>query len=584
MSDGPWSDYATPTAPDEGPWKDYATPASTPAASATPQVGYGEDIGKGAVGGLGRGTTGLVGLPGTVGSFGRWALGKAGVPEYALATGAEIAKHVPGISLLTLPDGSQIQKKVEEYTGDFYQPKTIPGQYASTLAEFAPGMLIPGGGSLAARAANTVAGAVGSETAGQLTKGTAAEPYARAIGGVVTPFAAAKAITPIGPASQAYQGAVRSLEAEGIPLTAGQRTGSQSLRYLESNAKDMPLVGGQATRLEGDASNALDRAVTDRVYPRAELTARGVPENVNLPDPRVAMHGPEILSDNYTRLTQAPFVTNPQFQNRMTRAQTEYERLVQSHNRTPNIEATQNDIIDRLVAGQGRMAGDEYQSIRSQIGTAQRAPGVNPNEQRALTEYKRAMDEAYMAGLPPADARALAENNRRYALMKQTQSAVDAASEHLSPARLAAAVRARRPAGQYAARSGDLDELAAAAKTVMSPLPNSGTAARTGVQQAFMGGGGGVIGTTIGGLVGGIPGAALGAVAGAAMPFVPSYLATTRAGQAYLGNRALPQNARDIVTQALVQQGISQPSGVARNKSERDAYDERLRRIYITGR
>ena len=575
MSDGPWSDYATPTAADEGPWKDYATPASTPAAPAAPQVGYGEDIGKGAVGGLGRGTTGLAGLPGTVGSFGRWALGKAGVSEDALATGAAIAKHVPGISLLTLPDGSQIQKKVEEYTGDFYQPKTIPGQYASTLAEFAPGMVL-GPGGWVARGVNTVAGALGSETAGQLTKGTAAEPYARVIGGVATPFAAAKAITPIGPASQAYQGAVRTLEAEGIPLTAGQRTGSKSLQYLESNAKDMPFVGGQATRLEGNASSALDRAVTERVYPRGELTARGVPENVNLPDPQVAAHGPEILSDNYTRLTQAPFVTNPQFQNRMTRAQAEYERLVQPHNRTPNIEATQNDIIDRLVAGQGRMAGDEYQSIRSQIGTAQRAPGINPNEQRALTEYKRAMDEAYMAGLPPADARALAENNRRYALMKQTQPAVDTASEHLSPAKLAQAVRARRGA-QYSARRGDLDELAAAAKTVMTPLPNSGTTARTGAQQAFMGGGGSVVGTTIGGLVGGIPGAALGAVAGAAAPFVPSYLATTRAGQAYLGNRALPQNARDIVTQALVQQGISQPSGITRNKAEREAYERKLR-------
>jgi hypothetical protein len=143
------------------------------------------------------------------------------------------------------------------------------------------------------------------------------------------------------------------------------------------------------------------------------LAARGVPAGVHLPDSRVAVAGPASLSDNYTRLTQAPFVTNPQFQNRMTRAQNEYERLVLPSDRTARIENTQNDIIDRLVAGRGRMGGDEYQSIRSQIAKAQRAAGINPQEQRALTEYKRALDEAYMAGLNPRDAAALALNNRR---------------------------------------------------------------------------------------------------------------------------------------------------------------------------
>jgi hypothetical protein len=103
----------------------------------------------------------------------------------------------------------------------------------------------------------------------------------------------------------------------------------------------------------------------------------------------------------------------------------------------------------------------------------------------------------------------------------------------------------------------------------MKPLPNSGTAARTGAQQMFMGGGGGVIG----GLVGGLPGAAIGAAA----PFVPPFLATTRLGQAYLGNRVMPQNARDILAQTLTEQAISQPSGTKRNKAARDAYEKRRR-------
>jgi hypothetical protein len=115
----------------------------------------------------------------------------------------------------------------------------------------------------------------------------------------------------------------------------------------------------------------------------------------------------------------------------------------------------------------------------------------------------------------------------------------------------------------------------------MKPLPNSGTAARLGARQV---GSGGVIGTTVGGIVGGFPGAAIGAGIGAATPLVPSYLATSRLGQAYLGNRALPQNMRDVLAQTLAQQAISQPGGVARNHAARDEYEKKrkaLQRVYV---
>jgi len=56
------------------------------------------------------------------------------------------------------------------------------------------------------------------------------------------------------------------------------------------------------------------------------------------------------------------------------------------------------------------------------------------------------------------------------------------------------------------------------------------------------------------------------------------YLATSRLGQAYLGNRALPQSMRDVLAQTLAQQAISQPSGVARNRAEREAYRKKQER------
>ena len=75
---------------------------------------------------------------------------------------------------------SQVQGAVESYTGPFYQPKTIYGDYAQTAGEFVPGALLMPEGSLATNALRYgLFPALSSETAGQLTKGTAAEPWAR---------------------------------------------------------------------------------------------------------------------------------------------------------------------------------------------------------------------------------------------------------------------------------------------------------------------------------------------------------------------------------------------------------------------
>jgi hypothetical protein len=76
------------------------------------------------------------------------------------------------ILLLAGPTSSQIQSKVESYSGPFYQPETIIGDYAQTAGEFVPGALLMPEGSLAANALRYgLLPALSSETAGQLTQG-----------------------------------------------------------------------------------------------------------------------------------------------------------------------------------------------------------------------------------------------------------------------------------------------------------------------------------------------------------------------------------------------------------------------------
>jgi hypothetical protein len=558
----------------EKPWEDYPDPLARDAAPAEQEgVGYGEDIVKGAAGGLGRGVSGTLGLPGTIGGLYRKGLSKIGVPDEYLDMGAKAMRLTP-FAALAGPDATQVKEAIESQTGKFYEPKTIPGQYMSTFAEFAPGALIPGGGGAGARLLNTATGALASETAGQITKGTAAEPWARGIAGAAAPLTVGKIVTPAAPATRARQEAVGVLEREGIPVTAGQRTGSKPIQWAESVAADMPGSAGRAGELFGGQRTAFDRAMTNRTFDRGELRARGVPDDVNLPDASVRRHGGEALSDEYTRLTQNDLRSNPQLQNRMTRALGEYERRVLPSQRTPAVEQTRNDIVDKLVAQGGRMPGDEYQAIRSQIGESARAPGINPQQKIALREYKYALDEAMQAGLSPADAAAWARNNLRYANMKTLDPAIASAGENLSPARVAQAVRSGRNS-EYASQRGNLDELADAAALVMKDLPQSGTGPRTAVQQLFNAptllstGGGGLLGTMFGGPIG--------AAIGIGAPLAAARGVVSRPGQAYLANQAIPQHAREAIAQALLQQAISQPSGVERNAAEQEAYDKEQR-------
>jgi hypothetical protein len=102
-------------------------------------------------------------------------------PGFAPNAGSTISDSLASYPLLAGPTSAQLQSAVESYTGPLYRPKTIVGDYAQTAGEFAPGALLLPEGSLATNALRYgLLPALSSETAGQLTKGTVAEPPATA--------------------------------------------------------------------------------------------------------------------------------------------------------------------------------------------------------------------------------------------------------------------------------------------------------------------------------------------------------------------------------------------------------------------
>lgn len=192
----------------------------------------------------------------------------------------EGAKRLPGPAGLAAqaPSSKDIQGKIEERTGPFYQSKTIPGAYAQTGGEFLPAAVGGPAGVLRKAAAVAIPAAV-SETAGQVTKGTQAEPYARfggaLVGGAGTALASRpgnaaasiRAQLPEGVTPQmvnqaealmqdAAQQGIRLAWPEALSQVAGRPVLTNMMRHLEAS----PQTEGRMGQFFGERPQQVDQA------------------------------------------------------------------------------------------------------------------------------------------------------------------------------------------------------------------------------------------------------------------------------------------------------------------------------------
>jgi hypothetical protein len=140
-------------------------------AADTPGEKAGELI-KGLGSGAMRGITELVGLPGSAMQGIDYLTRRAGlIPEEYRSPVAEAMS------------GAGLRRGLEQVTGgasEYAAPGTA-GKFAGTVGEFV-------GGGVGGKLKPLVAGGLASEAAGQMTEGTAAEPYARVAGGFAGPM------------------------------------------------------------------------------------------------------------------------------------------------------------------------------------------------------------------------------------------------------------------------------------------------------------------------------------------------------------------------------------------------------------
>lgn len=463
--------------------------ASSFAAEAPPKMAASEvagDVAKSAGIGVAKGTIGLAGLPrdmsnligsgmGAVEGFVRKKFGGETEDQAAVreAKVAEAKSQAPNI----LPGSSDIRRSVEGVTGEFYSPKTTAGKYAQTVGEMVPAVAM-GPGGVGRKVLQALGSGLASEGAGQLASGTAYEPYARVAGALVggmAPDIGRKIVTP-NPVSPERQRLVRALEKEGVTsLTAGQKTGSEALRYAESAFGNAPFAGGKANEITKEGQ----RQFTEAAMRRAGAGPSAAPEVLSANQQRLAKQFGDLSARNALK-------SDPKFANDLGQTLREYDKVLPAAQKKI-VGDLATDIVEKITKGGGVMPGKEYQAARSRLSRMANNARLNdPDYSEALRGLRNALDDAMDRSIPAGspDKALWTQTRKEYGAQKMLEKAASRAGEataegQIVPANLRNAVSTGNNRGAYARGEGDFAELARAGSGVMASMPQSGTAPRS---------------------------------------------------------------------------------------------------------
>lgn len=416
------------------------------------------DVAKSLGAGVVRGVTGIATLPGNLEN-----LATAGL-DYIKPGFADAKQGFDKATNSQPYDMAQGLKDAEKVTGPLHEPTTTAGEYARTVGEFAPNALFPGGP--AQRVLNTVVPAVASEAAGQATKGTPNEGVARFAAAALAPTGARTVLAagaPFRPRSAEHARLAEVLADEGVDaLTAGERTGNQTLKYAES------ALGG--ARLARNRDEGL------RQYTQAALERAG--ENADNAAPAVLNNAFNRLGADFDRLAANTTAT---IDNRVGRNVAgilqRYDAGTSAQFHVPIVR----DLATQILA-RPQLTGQEYQAFRSGLSDAIRNSGGNVPTRRALIDLMEEVDDAMARSMGPGMAQEWAQTRNQYRNLIAIRDSMDSAGQDVAvgnvmPQNLRAAVQANG-FDNYSRGRGDLSELARAGEAVMKGVPQSGTAPR----------------------------------------------------------------------------------------------------------
>lgn len=429
------------------------------------------------------------------------------------------------------------------------------GNLAGNVAALAPTAFIPGANTYTGAAlAGALAGGGAPVGTGDSRGMNAAVGAGAGVAGQAAGRAIGRALRPVSPsASPEAQALATAAEREGIPLTAGQATGSRPLQIAESVMENLPLTS---------ESQLAGRATQQRAFTEATLKRAGIAGDAATPQVLSAQKsalGTEI--GNIAKGNTLDFNSSTGQNLTGTLGQIVSDASKRGKTAAEPISELVDNIL-KEVNQVGVMSGENYQAWRQLLRPLADAGGPDAHY---YAQVRKALDGAFNDQiLTTGGADAWKGANRQYANLKTIMQAAGgpgapAAVNQIAPTQLATALRNSMGKEGVALGRGDLNELTRIGTTfVRDQIPNSGTAQRQLAQSLLTAGGGSAVGAGAAGATGQDPikGAAYGAGAGAAALAIPKLVQTlmnSPAGQAYLkkGAVALTESQRDALSNAL---------------------------------
>jgi hypothetical protein len=436
--------------------------------------------------GLAKGTEGMAGLPGDASDLvgeGVKKLGHAvGLPDPSPETAAKrgtllpttetINKTVGGDDTHRNPVGKFLDKK----------PETTGGRYAESVGEMVPAVA-GGEGSLVRKGIQALTGGVGSEAAGQAASSDAAkgligdhETAARVLGGIAgqsVPGMVKKAITPF-PIKPERQDMVDTLRKEGVEPTAGDVTGSKSLKRAESTLGGAPGAGGAYEEAREKISDQYTRAALKRIGEDAD---RATPEVMERAATRIGKQFDDLSARNSAK-------PDMRFATDVLKAQQDYDHLFVDPLKKPVVEKVVENVMNHISAG--TIDGKTYQAQRSMLERMRRGYKADPEVSGFLAEVRDALDGVMERSIQknnPGDLGAWKDVRNQYrnmlTLEKVTSGGGEAAAEGIiSPARLRQAAVSTGGKKSYAQGGGDFGELSRSGNALLTQPSSSNTAER----------------------------------------------------------------------------------------------------------
>ena len=274
---------------------------------------------------------------------------------------------------------------------------------------------------------------------------------------------------------------VKVADAEGIPLTAGQKTGSLPLRTMESVFRTMPSTAGKAERIADAQRVAFNEAVLARAG--GDGAERATPEVIKVVLDRAGKTIGEISGRNTLQLT-------PDAMQGVTTLARETVRTMPKGEARPLL-ARVEDFIDKIDTKTFTVDGKAYQALDSALSKQIRGT-MDGNIRESLKNLRDTLRTAMDASISGDDAQLWQTARSQYANGKLIQQAMnaqnlDTVAGNIPPAALSQAV-ARGPQNNFAMGHGALNDLSRVGRAfVQEAIPNSGTAQRLGMQALLSG-------------------------------------------------------------------------------------------------